>query len=308
MNKKNFISIAVLAVLVILFIVTKMDNNTERIINFFEADSAEVTGFKLQTLNDTIRLAKEGDTWMITSPVKYPATPRKIESLFNKVLTAETSSEPVSVEVSSRQKYNITDSLGTIFTVYGKDDKVLEEVVFGKSKSGSNTPVRKRDSNKIYRLEANLSYNLKADLMNWRQREIAKIESAAIEKISVVFGNEGYELTASDSMWTYMDGKSQLSLELNNSVLVTLQNSLRNVVASDFYDEDKEIYLEKLQNPVMEIAVSLKDGEKYYFRIAEAEETKLVLQMNNSNEYLYQIRDSWIKSFQKSAADFKLKQ
>jgi len=306
MNKKNLISIGVLAVLVILFIVTKMDSNTERIIRFFEADSAEVTGFKLQTINDTITIANVGDVWMITNPVKYPATTSKVDGLFERVLKAETSSEPVSVEPSSKQKYNITDSLGTIFTVYGKNDDVLDEVVIGKSATGSNTPIRKRDSNKIYRLEANLSYNIKADLMSWRKREIAKIDPAAISKISVIYGDVGYEMVASDSMWSYMDGKSELSLELDNSVIGSLTNSLRNVVASDFYDTDKELYLEMLQNPVMEIAVSLKDGENVYFKLANSEEDKLVMQMNNSNEYLYQIRDSWINSFQKSAADFKL--
>lgn len=306
MNKKNLISIGVLAVLVILFIVTKMDSNTERLVNFFEADSAKITGFKLQYAEDTLTIAKEGETWMITSPVKYPATPNKIEALFEKVLKAETSSEPVSEEKSSWEKYSISDSLGTIFTIFGANDKVLQEVVIGKSATGSNSPVRNRNSDKIYRLETNINYNVRTDLNSWRQRELAKIDPATIAKISVIYGDNGYELVASDSMWTYMDGQSQLSLEQDNSAVNSIQNSLRNVVANGFYDEDKEMYLEKLQNPIIEIAVNLKDGEKQYFRIAESEEKKLVMQMNNSTEYLYELRESWIKSFQKTAAEFKL--
>lgn len=306
MNKKNLISIGVLAVLVILFIVTKMDNNTERIIRFFEADSAKVTGFKLQSNKETISFAKEGETWLITSPVKYPATQNKIDILFEKVLKAETSSEPVSEEKSSWEKYNTTDSLGTVLTIFGANDKVLQEVIIGRSNTGSNTPVRNRDSDKIYRLETNINNSVRTDLNIWRERELAKIDPATISKISVIYGDIGYELVVSDSMWSYMDGQSQLSLELDNSAVQSIQNSLRNVVANGFYDEDKELYLEKLQSPIIEIAVNLKDGEKHYFRIAESEETKLVMQMNNSTEYLYELRESWIKSFQKTAADFKL--
>lgn len=306
MNKKNLISIGVLAVLVILFIVTKMDNNTERLINFFEADSAEVTGFKLQTVNDTLTFAKEGETWMITSPVRYPATISKIEGILGKVLKAQTSSEPVSEEKASWEKYNITDSLGTSLTLFGANDKVLQEVVVGKSTTGSNTPVRNLNSNKIFRLETNINYNLRTELNSWRLREVAKIDPATISKISVIYGDTGYELVSSDSMWTYLDGKSELYLELDNSAVNSINNSLRNVVVSGFYDDDKDLYLQMLQNPVMEVAVSLKDGEKLYFRLANSEETKLVMQLNNSNEYIYQMRDSWIKSFQKTAAEFKL--
>ncbi len=305
MSKKHKIYLAVLAVVVILFLVTKLNDKTERKISFFEVDSAKIECIEITTIEDTLRLVKKDNSWFMEYPIECPASPNKIERFFEKVLSIKTSNLPISEQESSFETYNLTDSLSTIIKLYGKDDKLLDVSMIGKSSSYSNTPARKQGKNKIYRLEENIAYDIKTESSNWRKREVLELEKEQIAKISVIYENIGYELTATDTLWQFEDGENSVSIQHDNPALRTILNSLSKVNVSQFIDEDIENYLIKLQNPTLEIGINLYDESKYYLRAALSDDNKYVLQVNNETEHLYTINENWLKKFRKQAEDFR---
>ena len=96
MNKNNKKYIAILAVLITIFIITKSNNKIEKIINFFDIDSTEIVKIEISSFSDTLILESINNSWQITSPIEYLADQYQVKNFFDIVLNIETSSLPIS--------------------------------------------------------------------------------------------------------------------------------------------------------------------------------------------------------------------
>lgn len=304
MNKNNKIYLIILAVLVILFLITKMNNKTEKIINFFDIDSVKIAKFSIKDAKGEITLEKMNDSWQITDPIIYQADQAKIGNIFERVLIAQTSSLPLSDKENSLSNYELQDSLAILLTIYDQNDKTLDATYFGKLKGQSKTPARKKDSNEVYLLDQSVSYLLKSDTQYWREKTVATIEEESIEKISVLYADHGYELTKEDTAWVYADGENVLTLKEDNSTLRSLVNSLKRITSTQFKDNEFEKYEAALAKPDLEIGIVQLDGNSIYLRLAKSEDSKYVMQLNNDTETLFVQYEGWVKRFQKTFEDF----
>ena len=305
MNKKTIIYIIILIVLVGAYLLTKLDRNKGKRFNFFTADSISVARFEITTQEDTISLAKEADEWRIVEPVNWRLQVGKIEKLYDTVLTAETSSIPVSENESSLEKYQLTDSLAVHFKTIDASGNVLDDVLIGKSSNSNVTPVRKIDSNKVYLLETNILSKVKQTLDSWRKREIVEIDPEQITKFIVAYDDTTYTLTRSDSLWQYEDEKESFTVKDDNATLMTMKSTFNRFAATGFVDGEYDKYADALSNSVLELRIEMRDGSKYHFRYAPYEEKKYVVQLNNDTDTLYLQSEISMTKFQKIAADFK---
>jgi hypothetical protein len=282
-----------------------MNNKTEKVTQFFDVDSVKIAKIELSTVTDTLLLAKINDIWQIEKPIQYTADQVKVENFFKRVLKAEASNLPVSESNESLEKYNLTDTLATMMRLFDAKDKVIQTALFGKMKGESNTPVRRENSNKVYRLEESVSYYLKPDIQNWREKSVAKIEEASIDKISILHGDIGFEITRTDSLWQFDDGDNSFSIDAENSTLKQIFSGLKNIFASQFKDGEFALYENKLADPDLEIGINILDGSSIYLRFTKDEDNKYILQKDNITETLYVIYESWVKRFLKAATDFQ---
>jgi Domain of unknown function (DUF4340) len=305
MNKNNKKYIAILAALIAIFIITQTNNKTEKIINFFDVDSVDIARIELSTISDTLTIAYQNNEWMITNPIEYKATQYQVENFFKKVLNVQTSSLPISESEASFATYELTDSMATCVKLYNAKDKLLAEAYFGKMKGQANTPARMKDSKKVYRLNESVSYQLKPDVQTWREKEVTAIDKDAIEKISVLCGNEGYELTRTDSLWQYDDGTESVSIDNENKTLTMIFSGLRKVNSSKFKDFEWDKYETKLAAPDLEVGVNMLDGSTVYLRLAKDDEKNYVMQKDNMTDHLFTQHQNWVDRFTKKAVDFK---
>ncbi len=305
MNKNNKIYLIILAVLIILFLLTKIDTKTERIISFFKVDSLDVIKFSLEDANGLLMLEKQGGTWQITEPIEYPADQTNVRNLLEKTLTAETSKLPLSESESSLPNYELQDSLAVSLMLYGKNDKILDAAYFGKMKGQAKTPARKKDSFKVHLLSESLNYYMKADPQTWRDKTVAAIDKESIEKISILYDDIGFELTRGDTAWFYEDGENSLVVKDNNSALSTIFSSLRRITSTQFKDNEYEKYEEILTKPDLEIAVITLDGKATYLRLAREDDKNYVMQKDSKTKTLFVQYESWVKRFFKTFEDFK---
>jgi len=306
MNKKTNLYIIILIVLVGVYLLTKIDTNKEKRFNFFAADSNSVARFEIISQEDTLHLAKEAGEWRIVEPVNWRLQDGKMDKLYDTVLTAETSSIPVSENESSLEKYELTDSLAVHLKTIDASGKVLDDVLIGKSSNYNVTPVRKVDSNKVYLLESNISYSVKPTLDSWRRREIVEIDPEQITKFMVVSDDATYTLTQSDSLWQYEDEKESFTVKDDNATLTAMKSTFNRFAATGFVDSEFDKYADALSIPVLELGIEMWDGSNYYFRYAPYEEKKYVMQLNNETDALYLQSEGSMTKFQKTAADFKL--
>ncbi len=305
MNKKQTIYIGILVVLVIMFLITKMENNVEKRINFFQADSAKIKTIEISNIKDTLRLSKKIDEWMMVYPFEYRIAEYQINNLFSKVLNAKASNLSISESETSFDTYKVTNSQGTWIKFFDENNNVLDEAIIGKSSSSKTTPARRPDDNKIYKLENNINYIITANSDNWREKTILETEEYNISKISVLSDVNAYELTPSDSLWHYVDDKNSLGVDFNNKALQDILSTLSTLTANGFVDNKFEEYREKLITPDLEIGIEMFDGSTHYIRVALDNNSKYILQFDNEKSFLYSVYKDWVDKFTKEAMDFK---
>jgi len=305
MSKKQKTYIGILVVLVIAFLITKIDNNVEKRIQFFQADSAKIASIEISNIKDTLKISKLNGIWKIVSPFEKEANEYQIQNIFTKVLNVKASNLPISENEDSFNTYRVTNSQGTLLRFLDKNDNMLDEVIVGKSSSSKTTPVRRPNENKIFKLEENINYIVTTNTDDWREKTILEIEDYNISKISVLSEISAYELTPSDSVWNYADGKSSLIVSLNNKALLDVLTKLTQLKVNGFVNYEYEVYKEKLAMPSIEIGIEILDGSNHYVRLAMDKDPKYVMQLDNNEEFLYSVYQDWVDIFTKEAMDFK---
>lgn len=305
MNKKQKIYIGILVVLMIVFLITKMGNNIEKRISFFQADSAKIVTIEISNIKDTLKLSKKNNEWMLVYPFEYPTNEYQIKNIFSKVLNVKTSNLPIAESENSFDTYKVTNSQGTLIKFLDENNNVLDEAIIGKSSSSKTTPARRPDDNKIYKLEDNLNYIITPNADNWREKTILKIEENNITKISILCDVNAYELTPSDSLWHYVDDRNTLGVDFNNKALQDILSTLSKLTVNGFVDNKFEEYKEKLISPDLEIGIELFDGSTHYIRVAIDNNSNYILQFDNNEIFLYSVYKDWVDKFTKEAMDFK---
>jgi len=305
MSKKQIIYITILIVLVIVFFITKINNNVEKRINFFQADSAKIRAIEISNIKDTLKFSKKNDEWILVYPIENPVNKYQIEKIFTKVLQVKTSNLPISENESSFDTYKVNNSQGTRIKFLDENNNILDEAIIGKSSSPKTTPARRPDENNIYQLEENINSMITPNTDFWREKIILGIEKNNISKISIICDINAYELAPSDSLWHYTDGKSSLGVDLNNKTLQDIISTLSKLTVNGFVDNKFEDYKEKLSFPNLEIGIELFDGSSHYIRIAMDKDSKYVLQFDNEESYMYLVYNNWVEQFTREAMDFK---
>lgn len=304
MNKKNLSYIVILVFLVIIFIIIKTHDKTEKRISFFNVDSIQISAIEIFNTTDTLKLVKTENRWMIDYPVKYPTTQRKITEIFDKVIKAECSNIPVTELESSFANYNVTDSLGTTVIFYDNKDNVIIDAIIGKSSNYNYSHARKRDDSKVYQLNTNISYSINPQLSTWRKKEITELEETDISKITVQFVDREYSIVPTDSLWQFTENDTLFSINDGNTAFRLVLNDSKKMMTSSFIDNEFENYKDKFEEPFMIVQIELFSGDNIILTFAEYEEKKYIIQKNNETEHLYVVYDNLIKHFQKSIEDF----
>jgi hypothetical protein len=304
MNKKNLASLIILVILLALFIYTKVNNHTEKKINFFKADSTKLAKVVISSKDDTLIVVKNGDKWTLDYPVKYKVQKRKIDDIM-KALNVKTSNLPISESKEKFDKYNVSDSLGYRIKFYTSSGKLLDDVIIGKSKNYNFCNARRYDSNKIYQLEKNIYWNVKPDVKSWRDRTVFKTPKEEIDEFSVKIKDNNYTFTYKDSVRQYQSGKKTLNVKKTNGKLSSMLSTLSNLTAADFIDNKYDDYKDKFQKPYAQIKLKLSNGTTVLFTVIEDDKSKYILKKDDNEATLFKVYKSYIDKFDKEMKDFK---
>jgi len=306
MNKKSTIYLAVLIILVIVFLIIKTKDKTERRIRFFDVDSARIGAIEIYTLEDTLKLVRTVDKWMIDHPVKFPPTTRKIKDLFDRVIPVETSQIPVSESESAFETYKVTDSLGTAVKIYDEKGKELVFAYIGKSSNYNYSHGRYHNASEVYQLYDNISSILTPKSDNWRNKEIIKLDEDPAQ-INVISNERFFRITPTDSLWHYTEGDSSFFIKQNNRSFNTLLDNSKTFRVSSFIDNEYADYADQFDNPKMTVQLKLYSGEEIILKfVAKEEESKqYVVQKNDETDFLYVVYDNIYRYFQPAIADLK---
>jgi hypothetical protein len=120
------------------------------------------------------------------------------------------------------------DSAWTLVLELGEEDRAL---LVGKAGTTYGTVyVRLPAEDAVHLLEGNLRPEVTRDLEQWRNKRMARVDTAQVGRVEVTMEEDAYALERADTLWT-LDGRA----DTNAATVRSLLGELANLQATGFY-------------------------------------------------------------------------
>ncbi len=308
MNKKNLIYIGVLAVLVLIYFLSKgLVNYTEKQIDFFKADSVSINRITLSSPEGEVELVKKDGEWLLTKPVEYPAEKNSISRFFEKVLHVKASSSPLAESKESLKFFGMEDSVAINLKIYGTGSNLLEDVYIAKANNYNYSLGRYANSTEILQLNTQVFSLLNPKADYWRKRAVLDVKKEDIASIDVKYTRNEYSLTATDSLWIYKDSEEEFGVAKINPQIQKVFGGILFASTSEFLDFGYDEYAERFKKPTLIVQVNLKNGEKVNLTSIHLKEdnNRFLVMKDGNTDHLFYLPKTWSERFTKSYNHFK---
>lgn len=245
----------------------EMESNTpEENKQIFNIRSDEITRIHIKKKQGSIiRMKKNGDGWMITKPVVWPANPNAVQRLVNRMvyLEKEVAFQRDRVSGQTMEEYGLKDPILEISIAVGKEPQAYHTLKCG-------SPTRMKD--RIYALEpggdkvAILSsqilqeFSLKVD--DLRQQNIFDMPLYAIDAILVKMNSPDITLRLAKEQdeWVF---ESPVQEKADSDRVGRLLNLLESMKIKNFVNEDKENAIQsELSQPTMRVTLQGQNNQQ----------------------------------------------
>jgi len=213
-------------------------------------DSATVDKLEVNASGTSVVLEKQGNGWMLTSPLRYRADQTVVTAAVGKGKNIEVKN----VVSSNPEKQRVfqVDSSGTLVQMYAGGNLVAAFRVGKPSASYTETYVRREGSDDVYLADGMFSYTFVQQSKDWRDKSIYRNEPDLVKSVTYKYGDTTFTLAMNDSLWR-LNGDS-VSQPTVRSVL----GSLANLQADGFVDS-------ALSAPPTQVALIDVDGTQIRF-------------------------------------------
>ncbi len=191
-------------------------------------DSSTVDKIEIRAGAKLTTLEKLNGSWMLTSPVRYPADSLAVSTMLNQGKRIElrnlVSSNP------EKQAVFKVDSTGTLVRLTGKGNELASFYIGKPSPSFSETFVRRANSNDVYLAEGYLPATFDRGTRDLRNKSIFKADVPTINAVTFHYGDTTFTLALKDTLWRVGNAPA------NDAAVRTFVSSLSNLQADDFVD------------------------------------------------------------------------
>ncbi|MGA1868623.1 MAG: DUF4340 domain-containing protein [bacterium] len=293
MNSKK--TIIFLFLLIIICIVAFMvrapkDNKNESNSLFPGFDPASAASIVIDNKSSIINLKKIEDTWVVVEEDNLPAGEDQINKALDTIV--EINKDTIISRNPEKQSiYEVDPNSGLEVVVKDKNDSIIADLFIGKSGPDfMSTYVRKKDSHEVI---SHRGFHLKSEFdktpQNWVDKTVVALKMEDIDKVEFIHEDEGAYLIMRDeedeNKWKVIS-PVEASLGSEASSIVRALASLR---AQEIKRQDKELTEYGLDNPLLTLKITLKDGKIYTERMAKIPDKEDYYLKVDEKEYLYTI-------------------
>ena len=213
-------------------------------------DSAAIDKLEVDASGTSVVLEKQGNGWMLTSPLRYRAD----QSIVTAAVGKGKNIEVKNVVSSNPEKQRVfqVDSSSTLVQMYAGGDLVAAFRVGKPSASYTETYVRREGSNDVYLADGMFSYTFVQQPKDWRDKSIYRNEPDLVKSVTYRYGDTTFTLAMNDSLWR-LNGDS-----VSQTTVRSVLSSLANLQADGFMDS-------ALSAPPAQVALIDVDGTQIRF-------------------------------------------
>ena len=179
--------------------------STER--PFIQADSAKVSGLRIETRTDTVVLLKQGDNWTLNYPLSFPAAQKTVTSAIEKL--KEMKKLTLITDKPERYTEFQVDSISGVRVTVDQSGAKSVFVIGKAGPSGSTCYARLDGSKEVWEISGNHLSTFKRAVKDWRDKTISEFDRESFSKFTLEYPAATINLTKQDTLWIANTGKEQ---------------------------------------------------------------------------------------------------
>ncbi len=229
-------------------------------------------------------LEKKGDKWELSKPVSAPANDQFVKTLVDalKELKLVDRAAP-KADDETKKMYELTPDKGVHVIAFKGADKKLD-ATFGKS-GGLGDAVILDGKDEVFLIKGYSSWTFAKEAKEWRNRDILKIDDAAVVSMEIANKNGDWIFTKTDAdggnNWKGVEAKKNKPLpNFDPSKVPGALGAYKNLTAEDFAD-GKSPAETGVDAPVATVTIKMKDNATYAIKIGKEAEKAHYAQKND---------------------------
>jgi len=304
MKRNNIILLAFLAVLIIVFFLSKCKDNIEKRQDMFSMKVADIQKFDISSATDTLHVALVDNVWTVTHPRTTPAKETQIQKFFDEFLKLTVSTLSVTDNPEKQAFYNVDDATATIVTIYGKNDRILSRVYVGNS---TNNPqysyIRVDKDNQIYQID-NVRTMLNPTLSTWREDRVITLQPEAIFSVTLARESDSFSLSQEGGFWNVVAGDVTEPIDPTNEGLSRYLSTLTTLRTSTVYYDSYDQYSDKLATPTLALHIVSTTQQSTFLTIAQNDANSYIAQKGDDTSILYRLSTAQFNQLNTPSAGF----
>jgi len=282
-NKTSLIMGGIFLLLVVLFVVTSM-NPRERSKGaepLFEGDKPNITRLEFESVKrGRLVIEERNGVWNISEPVEYKASEDAVQQTLNALKNVAIDGV-ISKRVDARDKYEVSDSLGTHLKAFAGGELVLDVIVGKNTVDLNHTYARLTDSDDIVLWRGLLTSHVNRSVDDWRDKTIYSFNPDDILEIRSVSADTTKVLAMQDTVWVYTENGTEKPVDQDSvGNLVSLIASLR----CDAFADENDIPRVAENEADTSVSFKVRNGDVHTFDVWSPGE-------NDSGRYLIRKKD-----------------
>jgi len=321
MKRNNIILLAFLAVLIVVFMLSKCKDNIEKRQPMFSLKQADIQKFEIISTTDTLIVAMVDNVWMVTHPRTTPAKDTQLQKFFDEFLPLTISTLSVTDNPEKQALYGVDEDSATKVILYGKNDRQLSKAYVGTS---TNNPqfsyIRAGSNSNIYQID-NVRAILATALNTWREDRIITLPPESVLAVTFARENDPFTISMESGFWTVAPGQFPSSggvaaeqtgwsesepttIDPLNTSLSSYLNTLTSMRTSTVYYDSYEQYADKLANPALGIQITSSTKQIINLTIAQNDANSYVLQKDSDTSVIYRLTSAQYNQLNVASAGF----
>ncbi len=285
-NKTPLIMGGIFLLLVVVFLMTSL-NPRERSKGaepLFEGEKPDITKLEIVKPDGSQIVVEEVDNiWKITEPMEYKASEEAVRQTNNTLLNMVVDGI-ISERTDARDRYEVSDSLGTRLMVYSAGEKVLDAIIGKNTVDLNHTYARMTGSDQISLWRGLLTSHVGRSVDEWRDKTIYSFNPDDILEVEAVTPDTTKVLAIQDSTWTLTMNGTEKPVDQNAvSDYISLLASLR----CDAFADEKDIPRVAGNDPDTRVSFRVRNGDVHTFDLwtpGESDSGRYLIRKENGDE------------------------
>lgn len=301
-KKKRIIPAAILALLLITFLILRLNRPEEKTRPLFGLNPQKIDKIEIWEGEDRVDMAMVEGIWKISEPVVWNADSTKVAGFFEDVLAARYATTPMSLGPDAPNRYNLQEDSAMHVRVSSGNKSV--HLLF----SNMGNPwdyFRFAGDDNVYQVKSKVVQRYQPLMINWRSPIVLQYFEEDLASIRAKHADNDYILTRDGSRWVYQDARQTFDVYFDNFALIKIISILQNMRTYVFADGREEHFTEAFKTPELEVWITDTEAKTRKLSFVKVDNERYMLMVDDDPHVLYQMGFDTVFRFMRNPEIFK---